>query len=194
MGGVDRVAAYTYDAQGRVATVSYPVAGGLVRTELLTTTPEAAPATPRRWRATHDTEPIILAELQRGGPPLWVSRPHLPQGLGSAQPANLQSYVRRVAGAGDTGRALTATAEPWSKTVDAKLRSAVAQNVASITAKLTTPPRKTIIYCPTSRTVKAPFSGWLRARIMGRWGGAASRLWQSILSNGAAVALVRVEL
>ena len=36
MGGVARVTPYTSDAQGRVATVAFPVPGGLLRTETLT--------------------------------------------------------------------------------------------------------------------------------------------------------------
>ena len=141
-------------------------------------------------------EPIILAELQRGGPPLWVSGRTYPKGWAVRSPANLQSYVRKVAGAGDTDpSADNDNWEPWSKTVDAKLE-ALAQNVASITAKLATPPRKTIIYCPTSRTVKAPFSGWLRARIMGAAGSGAAGVGGSSPSsaNGATVALVRVRV
>ena len=60
-------------------------------------------------------EPIILAELQRGGPPLWVSGRTYPKGWAVRSPANLQSYVRKVAGAGDTDpSADNDNWEPWS--------------------------------------------------------------------------------
>ena len=45
-------------------------------------------------------EPIILAELQRGGPPLWVSGRTYPKGATVRSLTNLQQYVRKVAGAG----------------------------------------------------------------------------------------------
>lgn len=47
-------------------------------------------------------DPIILAELQRGGPPLWV--PGRPYRVGQCvrSPADLQQYVRRTNGSGAT--------------------------------------------------------------------------------------------
>ena len=139
-------------------------------------------------------EPIILAELQRGGPPLWVSDRTYPKGWEVRSPANLQRFVRKVAGAGDTDpSADTDNWEPWSKTVDTKLE-ALAQSVTNITAKIAVQPRKVIVYCNNSRTVRAPFTGWLRARIMGSAGsGAAGGNGSSPSSgNGATVAFVKV--
>lgn len=46
-------------------------------------------------------DPILLAELQRGGPPLWVSGRTYPAGFVVRSPGNLQSYVRVTAGAGN---------------------------------------------------------------------------------------------
>ncbi|GEM_PF-3905439 len=46
-------------------------------------------------------DPILLAELQRGGPPLWVSGRTYPVGAVVRSPGNLQSYVRVIAGAGN---------------------------------------------------------------------------------------------
>lgn len=67
-------------------------------------------------------EPIILAELQRGGPPLWVSGRTYPKGWEVRSPANLQRYVRKVAGAGAADPSADSDNwEPWSKTVDATL-------------------------------------------------------------------------
>ena len=119
-------------------------------------------------------EPIILAELQRGGPPLWVSGRTYPKGWEVRSPANLQRYVRKASGAGATDPSEdTDNWELWSKTVDTKL-DALSQSVTSITAKLAAQPRKVIVYCPMSRAVKAPFTGWVRARIMGSAGSGAA--------------------
>ena len=79
-------------------------------------------------------EPIILAELQRGGPPLWVSGRTYPKGWEVRSPANLQRYVRKVAGAGATDPSADANNwEPWSKTVDTTL-AALATSVANVKA------------------------------------------------------------
>ena len=79
-------------------------------------------------------DPIILAELQRGGPPLWISNRTYPKGWEVRSPANLQRYVRKVDGAGATDpSADAANWEPWSKTVDTKL-AALATSVANVKA------------------------------------------------------------
>ena len=79
-------------------------------------------------------EPIILAELQRGGPPLWISNRTYPKGWEVRSPANLQRYVRKVDGAGATDpSADAANWEPWSKTVDTTL-AALATSVANVKA------------------------------------------------------------
>ena len=86
-------------------------------------------------------DPIILAELQRGGPPLWISNRTYPKGWEVRSPANLQRYVRKVDGAGATDpSADAANWEPWSKTVDttlAQLATSVA-NVKAVADALTT--------------------------------------------------------
>ena len=79
-------------------------------------------------------DPIILAELQRGGPPLWVPGRTYPKGWEVRSPANLQRYVRKVAGAGAADpSADAANWEPWSKTVDTKL-AALDTSVANVKA------------------------------------------------------------
>ena len=79
-------------------------------------------------------EPIILAELQRGGPPLWLSNRTYPKGWEVRSPANLQRYVRKVDGAGATDpSADAANWEPWSKTVDTTLAQ-LATSVANVKA------------------------------------------------------------
>ena len=79
-------------------------------------------------------EPIILAELQRGGPPLWISNRTYPKGWEVRSPANLQRYVRKVDGAGATDpSADAANWEPWSKTVDTTLAQ-LATSVANVKA------------------------------------------------------------
>ena len=79
-------------------------------------------------------DPIILAELQRGGPPLWISNRTYPKGWEVRSPANLQRYVRKVDGAGATDpSADAANWEPWSKTVDTTL-AALATSVANVKA------------------------------------------------------------
>ena len=79
-------------------------------------------------------EPIILAELQRGGPPLWISGRTYPKGWEVRSPANLQRYVRKVEGAGAADpSADAANWEPWSKTVDTKL-AALDTSVANVKA------------------------------------------------------------
>ena len=79
-------------------------------------------------------DPIILAELQRGGPPLWISNRTYPKGWEVRSPANLQRYVRKVDGAGATDPSADANNwEPWSKTVDTKL-AALATSVANVKA------------------------------------------------------------
>ena len=79
-------------------------------------------------------DPIILAELQRGGPQLWVSGRTYPKGWEVRSPANLQRYVRKVEGAGGTDpSADTDNWEPWSKTVDTKLAE-IAANVSAVKA------------------------------------------------------------
>ena len=79
-------------------------------------------------------DPIILAELQRGGPPLWVSGRTYPKGWEVRSPANLQRYVRKVDGAGATDpSADAANWEPWSKTVDTTLAQ-LATSVANVKA------------------------------------------------------------
>ncbi len=77
---------------------------------------------------------IILAELQRGGPPLWVSGRTYPKGATVRSLTNLQQYVRKVAGAGATDpSADTDNWEPWSKTVDTTLAT-LATNIANVKA------------------------------------------------------------
>ena len=67
-------------------------------------------------------EPIILAELQRGGPPLWIAGRTYPKGATVRSAANLQPYVRKQAGAGATDpSADTDNWELWSKSVDTTL-------------------------------------------------------------------------
>ena len=79
-------------------------------------------------------DPIILAELQRGGPPLWISNRTYPKGWEVRSPANLQRYVRKVDGAGATDpSADAANWEPWSKTVDTTLAQ-LATSVANVKA------------------------------------------------------------
>ena len=79
-------------------------------------------------------DPIILAELQRGGPPLWISNRTYPKGWEVRSPANLQRYVRKVEGAGAADpSADAANWEPWSKTVDTKL-AALDTSVANVKA------------------------------------------------------------
>ena len=79
-------------------------------------------------------DPIILAELQRGGPPLWVSGRTYPKGATVRSPTNLQQYVRKVAGAGAADpSADTDNWEPWSKTVDTTLAT-LATNIANVKA------------------------------------------------------------
>ena len=79
-------------------------------------------------------DPIILAELQRGGPPLWISNRTYPKGWEVRSPANLQRYVRKVDGAGATDpSADAANWEPWSKTVDTTLAQ-LATSVAHVKA------------------------------------------------------------
>ena len=79
-------------------------------------------------------DPIILAELQRGGPPLWVSGRTYPKGATVRSAANLQRYVRKVDGAGATDPSADANNwEPWSKTEDTKL-AALATSVANVKA------------------------------------------------------------
>ena len=77
---------------------------------------------------------IILAELQRGGPPLWVSGRTYPKGATVRSLTNLQQYVRKVAGAGAADpSADAANWEPWSKTVDTTL-AALGTSVANVKA------------------------------------------------------------
>ena len=79
-------------------------------------------------------EPIILAELQRGGPPLWVSGRTYPKGWEVRSPTNLQRYVRKVAGEGATDPSADPDNwEPWSKTVDTTL-AALGTSVANVKA------------------------------------------------------------
>ena len=79
-------------------------------------------------------DPIILAELQRGGPPLWISNRTYPKGWEVRSPANLQRYVRKVDGAGATDPSADANNwEPWSKTVDTTLAQ-LATSVANVKA------------------------------------------------------------
>ena len=85
-------------------------------------------------------DPIILAELQRGGPPLWVSGRTYPKGWEVRSPVNLQRYVRKVAGAGAADPSADAVNwEPWSKTIDQVLMTlSTAANLASLDAKTVT--------------------------------------------------------
>ena len=77
---------------------------------------------------------IILAELQRGGPPLWVSGRTYPKGATVRSPTNLQQYVRKVAGAGAADpSADTDNWEPWTKTVETLL-SSLSNSVANVKA------------------------------------------------------------
>ena len=77
---------------------------------------------------------IILAELQRGGPPLWVSGRTYPKGATVRSPTNLQQYVRKVAGAGAADPSADSDNwELWSKTVDTTLAT-LATNIANVKA------------------------------------------------------------
>ena len=79
-------------------------------------------------------EPIILAELQRGGPPLWVSGRTYPKGATVRSPTNLQQYVRKVAGASAADPSADSDNwELWSKTVDTTLAT-LATNIANVKA------------------------------------------------------------
>lgn len=79
-------------------------------------------------------EAVILAELQRGGPPLWVSGRTYHKGATVRSLTNLQQYVRKVAGAGAADpSADTDNWEPWSKTVDTAVAS-LAASVANVKA------------------------------------------------------------
>ena len=79
-------------------------------------------------------DPIILAELQRGGPPLWISNRTYPKGWEVRSPANLQRYVCKADGAGATDPSADANNwEPWSKTVDTTLAQ-LATSVANVKA------------------------------------------------------------
>ena len=77
---------------------------------------------------------IILAELQRGGPPLWVSGRTYPKGTTVRSAVNLQPYVRKQAGAGATDpSADTENWELWSKSVDTTLAT-LGSSVTSVKA------------------------------------------------------------
>lgn len=79
-------------------------------------------------------DPVILAELQRGGPPPWVSGRTYPKGWEVRSLVNLQRYVRKVAGAGEADPSVDAANwEPWSKTVDTTL-AALGTSVANVKA------------------------------------------------------------
>ncbi len=68
--------------------------------------------------------PIILAELQRGGPPMWVSGRTYPAGFVARSPTTWQHYVRVRSGAGGTDPAGdSANWMPWSKGIDDALAS-----------------------------------------------------------------------
>ncbi|MDP3229375.1 MAG: hypothetical protein Q8N13_15540 [Acidovorax sp.] len=87
---------------------------------------------------------IILAELQRGGPPLWVSGRTYPKGWEVRSPTNLQRYVRKVPGAGATDPNADADNwEPWSKTVDATLATLTTSiaNVKAVVDAISAAPR-----------------------------------------------------
>ena len=89
-------------------------------------------------------DPIILAELQRGGPPPWVSGRTYPKGWEVRSLANLQRYVRKVAGAGATDpSADTDNWEPWSKTVDNTLAAlgASVTNIKAVVDSISAAPR-----------------------------------------------------
>ena len=79
-------------------------------------------------------DPIILAELQRGGPPLWISGRTYPKGTTVRSAVNLQPYVRKQAGAGATDpSADTENWELWSKSVDTTLAT-LGSSVTSVKA------------------------------------------------------------
>ena len=82
-------------------------------------------------------DPIILAELQRGGPPPWVAGRTYPKGWEVRSLVNLQRYVRKVAGAGDTDpSADAANWEAWSKSLDQVLaKLSTSANLAALDAK-----------------------------------------------------------
>ena len=79
-------------------------------------------------------DPIILAELQRGGPPLWISGRTYPKGTTVRSAVNLQPYVRKQAGAGATDQSAdTENWELWSKSVDTTLAT-LGSSVTSVKA------------------------------------------------------------
>lgn len=64
-------------------------------------------------------DPLILAELQRGGPPLWTSGRTYMRGTVARSGTNLQPYVRTATGAGTTDP----SADPdnwlrWNKSIE----------------------------------------------------------------------------
>ncbi|UZV40223.1 hypothetical protein Acica_18 [Acidovorax phage Acica] len=80
--------------------------------------------------------PVILAELQRAGPPLWISGRTYPAGFVARSPANMQPYVRTVAGAGATDPSGDAANWLlWSKRLEDSI-SAVSTAVGQVTSSL----------------------------------------------------------
>lgn len=81
-------------------------------------------------------DPVILAELQRSGPPLWVSGRTYAVGFVVRSPTNMQPYVRTAAGAGATDpSADAANWLLWSKRVEdaiATVGTAVGQVATSV--------------------------------------------------------------
>ncbi|MDA8449852.1 hypothetical protein M4R23_09160 [Acidovorax sp. GBBC 3332] len=83
-------------------------------------------------------DPVLLAELQRGGPPLWVSGRTYPAGYVARSPANLQPYVRIAAGSGATDPSGdTANWLLWSKRIEDAVSSVstAVGNMAATVAK-----------------------------------------------------------
>lgn len=75
---------------------------------------------------------LILSELQRGGPPLWVSGRTYPAGVEVRSPTTWQRYVRIRAGAGTTDPgADEANWVRWSKGIDDAV-SQVGANVGTL--------------------------------------------------------------
>ncbi|AVS66637.1 hypothetical protein C8245_13955 [Paracidovorax avenae] len=75
---------------------------------------------------------LILSELQRGGPPLWVSGRTYPVGVEVRSPANSQRYVRIKAGAGASDPAADEVNWiRWSKGIDDAI-AAVAASVGNV--------------------------------------------------------------
>ncbi len=83
-------------------------------------------------------DPVILAELQRGGPAMWASGRTYPAGAEVRSPTNLQRYVRIAAGSGTTDpSADSANWLLWSKRVEDAIAT-VSTSVTQLAARVDT--------------------------------------------------------